>query len=79
MSEPIIVASPDTTLEEAVQLMLMERIKKLPVMEDGEMVRLVGILSMTDVARILPDLIKNLKHLTGEDAEKMAELGFYVR
>ena len=80
MSEPIIVASPDTTLEEAVQLMLMERIKKLPVMEeDGEMVRLVGILSMTDVARIQPDLIKNLKHLTGEDAEKMAELGFVVR
>lgn len=80
MSEPIIVVSPDTTLEEAVQLMLMERIKKLPVMEeDGEMVRLVGILSMTDVARIQPDLIKNLKQLTGEDAEKMAELGFYVR
>jgi CBS domain-containing protein len=80
MSEPIIVVSPDTTLEEAVQLMLMERIKKLPVMEeDGEMVRLVGILSMTDVARVQPDLIKNLENLAGEDAEKMAELGFYVR
>jgi CBS domain-containing protein len=80
MSEPIIVTSPDSTLEEAVQLMLMERIKKLPVMEeDGEMMRLVGILSMTDIARVQPDLIKNLKHLMGEDAEKMAELDFYIR
>jgi CBS domain-containing protein len=35
MSEPIIVVSPDTTLEEAVQLMLMERIKKLPPMLPG--------------------------------------------
>jgi CBS domain-containing protein len=80
MSEPIIVTSPDSTLEEAVQLMLMERIKKLPVMEeDGEMMRLVGILSMTDIVRVQPDLIKNLKHLMGEDAEKMAELDFYIR
>ena len=81
MSEPIIVVSPDTSLEEALQLMLMERIKKLPVMEkDGENMKLVGILSMTDVARIQPHLIENIKNLTQkDDPEMMAELGFYVR
>jgi CBS domain-containing protein len=73
MSEPIIVVNPDTPLEQAVQIMLMERIKKLPVMEkDG--------LSMTDVARIQPHLIENIKNLTQkDDPEMMAELGFYVR
>jgi CBS domain-containing protein len=79
MSEPIIVVNPDTPLEQAVQIMLMERIKKLPVMEkDGENVKLVGILSMTDVARIQPHLIENIKNLTQKDDPEI-ELGFYVR
>ena len=81
MSEPIIVVNPDTPLEQAVQIMLMERIKKLPVMEkDEEKIKLVGILSMTDIARIQPHLIENIKNLTQkDDPEMMAELGFYVR
>jgi CBS domain-containing protein len=81
MSEPIIVVNPDTPLKQAVQIMLMERIKKLPVMEkDEEKIRLVGILSMTDIARIQPHIIENLKNLTQkDDPEMMAELDFYVR
>jgi CBS domain-containing protein len=81
MSEPIIVVNPDTPLEQAVQIMLMERIKKLPVMENDEgKIRMVGILSMTDIARIQPHLIENIKNLTQkDDPELMAELGFYVR
>ncbi len=81
MSEPIIVVNPDTPLEQAMQTMLMERIKKLPVMEnDGEKVKLVGILSMTDVARIQPQLIEKIKNLIQkDDPEMMAELDFYVR
>ena len=81
MSEPIIVVNPETPLEQAVQIMLMERIKKLPVMEKvGEKVKLVGILSMTDVARIQPHLIENIKNLTQrDDDEIVAELGFYIR
>jgi len=81
MSEPIIVVNPDTPIQQAVQIMLMERIKKLPVMEkDGEKIKLVGILSMTDIARMQPHLIENIKNLTQkDDPEMMAELGFYVR
>jgi len=80
MSEPIIVVNTDTPIEQAVQIMITEKIKKLPVTEkDGEKVKLVGILSMTDIARIQPDLIESFKHLMGEDAETMAEMGFYIR
>lgn len=80
MSEPIIVTTPDTPLEDAVQLMFMERIKKLPVMEEeGDMMKLVGILSMYDIARIHPKLIENLKHLTGEDTDTIDSLHFYIR
>jgi CBS domain-containing protein len=80
MSEPIIVVDTDTPIEQAVQIMITEKIKKLPVMEkEGEKSILVGILSMTDIARVQPDLIESFKHLMGEDAETMAELGFYVR
>jgi CBS domain-containing protein len=80
MSEPIIVVNTDTPIEQAVQIMITEKIKKLPVMEkEGEKAILVGILSMTDIARVQPDLIESFKHLMGEDAETMAELGFYVR
>jgi CBS domain-containing protein len=80
MSEPIIVVDTDTPIEQAVQIMITEKIKKLPVMEkEGEKAILVGILSMTDIARVQPDLIESFKHLMGEDAETMAELGFYVR
>ena len=81
MSEPIIVVNPDTPIQQAVQIMLMERIKKLPVMEkDEEKIKLVGILSMTDIARMQPHLIENIKNLTQkDDPEMMAEMGFYVR
>jgi CBS domain-containing protein len=80
MSEPIIVVNTDTPIEHAVQIMITEKIKKLPVMEkEGEKAILVGILSMTDIARVQPDLIESFKHLMGEDAETIAELGFYVR
>lgn len=81
MSEPIIVVNPDTPIEQAVQIMLMERIKKLPVLEkDEEKIKLVGILSMTDIARMQPHLIENIKNLTQkDDPEMMAEMGFYVR
>ncbi len=80
MSEPIIVVNADTPIEHALQIMITEKIKKLPVIEKkGEMVILMGMLSMTDIARIQPDLIESIKHLIGENAETMAELGSYIR
>jgi CBS domain-containing protein len=48
MSSPLTSISPDADLEEAANLMFKKKIKKLPVI-DGK--RLVGLLSLTDIAR----------------------------
>jgi len=47
-------------LEEAVKLMFQMKIKKLPVV-DGK--RLVGLITLTDIARFQPQMMKILKQL----------------
>jgi CBS domain-containing protein len=47
-SERPVSAQPDEPLEEALQRMASQQIRRLPVMTDG---KLVGILSQADVAR----------------------------
>jgi CBS domain-containing protein len=59
MSSPLVVVSPDTDLEEAARLMFKMKIKKLPVAEEN---RLVGLVSLTDIARAQP-MIKFLQKL----------------
>jgi CBS domain-containing protein len=49
MSKPLIVGRVDMDWLEAVKLMLDQNIKKLPI-SDGE--RLVGLVTLTDIARI---------------------------
>jgi len=63
MSSPLVVVEPDLDLEEAVKLMFQMKIKKLPVV-DGK--RLVGLVSLTDIARFQPQLIKILKQLAAK-------------
>jgi CBS domain-containing protein len=58
MSSPLEVVAPDTSLEEALRLMLQKKIKKLPVVEKN---RLLGLVSLTDIARCQPAIIKMLK------------------
>lgn len=48
MSSPLTFILPDADLEAVAHLMFKKRIKKLPVI-DGK--RLVGLLSLTDIAR----------------------------
>jgi CBS domain-containing protein len=50
MSKPLITTSPETDLRDAVNLMNERRVKKLPVVEDGN---LLGLLSITDIVRSL--------------------------
>ncbi len=62
MSHPVIVTYPSTPLEEAVEAMFRRGIKKLPVVNrSGEGSKLVGILSLTDVARLQPKLIEAMR------------------
>ncbi len=50
MSRPLIVSTPKTEIRDAVRVMNERRIKKLPVVEDGN---LLGLVSLTDVVRSL--------------------------
>ncbi|GBC72832.1 Hypoxic response protein 1 [archaeon HR04] len=48
MSAPIITAEPDLPIEAAVQRMFNNKIRRLPVVENG---RLVGIVTISDIAK----------------------------
>jgi len=65
MTSPLVVVEPGTDLEEVVKLMFQMKIKKLPVV-DGK--RLVGLISLTDIARFQPQMIKILKQLAIKQA-----------
>jgi CBS domain-containing protein len=59
MTSPLIVVAPNMDLEEAARLMFKKNIKKLPVLDEN---RLVGLVSLTDIARSQP-MIKFLQKL----------------
>jgi len=65
MTSPLVVVEPSMDLEEAVKLMFQMKIKKLPVVEGK---RLVGLVSLTDIARFQPQMIKILKQLAARQA-----------
>lgn len=58
MSSPLVVIEPSTDLEEASRLMFEKKIKNLPVIENK---RLVGLVSLTDICRFQPEILKALK------------------
>jgi signal-transduction protein with cAMP-binding, CBS, and nucleotidyltransferase domain len=58
MSSPLVVIAPGTEMEEAMRLMFEKKIKKLVVVNQK---RLVGLVSLTDIARCQPAIIKLLK------------------
>lgn len=61
MSKPIKTGKPDMELEQAVGLMVQQKIKKLPVTQDDE---LVGLITLTDILRFQPQLIRIYKILS---------------
>jgi CBS domain-containing protein len=60
MTSPLIVAEPKMDLAEAIKLMFQMKIKKLPVVEGT---RLVGLVSLTDIARFQPQMMTIIKQL----------------
>ena len=65
MTTPLVVAEPEMDLEKAVRQMFQMKIKKLPVV-DGK--KLVGLVSLTDIARFHPAMMKLLKQLAVNQA-----------
>jgi CBS domain-containing protein len=58
MSTPLEVIPPDMSLEDAVRVMFDKKIKKLPVYEKN---KIIGLVSLTDIARCQPAIMKILK------------------
>ena len=64
MSRPVIYGDPSMELEDAARLMFRKKVKKLPIIKDGE---LVGLITLTDLAKTahidqkMMSVIKELK------------------
>ena len=48
MSAPLVYGNPKMNVREAVKLMNVKKIKKLPILEKGQ---IVGMITLTDIAR----------------------------
>ncbi len=77
MSKPLIVVEPDMDLEEAAKLMFKLKIKKLPVVDEGQ---LLGLVTLTDLARFQPQMIRILKRLSEQIVPKRMQkvVDYYV-
>ena len=60
MSAPLIMGKPKMEIENAVRLMFRTKIKKLPVVHRGN---LIGLVTLTDLTRFQPQIIRILKKL----------------
>ncbi len=63
ITTPLIVVESGTEIEEAVKLMFRNRIKKLAVVDSN---KLVGIVTLTDIARVQPKIMGMLKQLAAK-------------
>ena len=61
MSKPLICGNPEMDADEAARFMVNKKIKKLPVVEGG---RLIGIMTLTDLCTVQPDLAKVIEEET---------------
>src|SRR5437016_11580394 len=59
MSEGVITATPETSIEEAARILLEHKIGGIPVVENED---LVGIISTTDILQAFVDLMRSEEH-----------------
>lgn len=60
MSTNLVTATPETSIEAASKIMTEHRVRRLPVIKDGE---LLGIVTASDIARHLSEATRNLEAL----------------
>jgi CBS domain-containing protein len=72
MTSALISVSPETPLLEAGRIMLKNRIKKLPVVDSIGQDRVIGILSLTDVANHQPEVMREYMVEKNREQEALA-------
>lgn len=79
MSQPVIAVKSNQSLESAIKVLVSQGIKKLPVL-GGELGKdLVGILSLTDMALIYPDLFSTIRALAEKQPVSVQKnVDFYI-
>jgi CBS domain-containing protein len=70
MSAPIISISPNADITEAARVMAKNNIRRLPVVDQGE---LVGIITASDIAAISPQLTDAITHPEVPAGEEIEE------
>ena len=72
MSKKVFYVKPEDDLDDVVEVMVKNKIKKLPVIYQGA---LVGIVTVTDVAAAEPKIMGQISHLIfyGEKGKAMAD------
>lgn len=60
MSKTVVTIDPEDTIEEAVDVMLKNKIKRLPVVENG---KIKGIITATNIMVVEPKLIESIASL----------------
>jgi len=67
MTKHVTVGTPDMELVEATKLMFEKNVKKLPIVEGG---KLVGLVTMTDIACARARKMETLKKIKREKVRK---------
>jgi CBS domain-containing protein len=67
MTTPVVATEPSTDIEEAARFMFKKNVKKLPVISEG---KLVGLVTLTDLARFQPEIIRILKQIIDKTTPK---------
>lgn len=70
MSTPLISAKLEMSLDDAVKIMILKRVKKLPILKDD---KLVGIITLFDVVRLKPITINILESYETKEVPKGIE------
>lgn len=60
MQSNVVSAAPDTDVFDANKLMARKRVRRLPVIDNG---RLVGLVSISDLASVLEEEVDNFLHV----------------
>jgi len=75
MSSPLVAIGPSTDLEEAARIMFEKKIKNLPVIHEK---RLIGLISLHDICRLQPEILKLLRQTMETPKNLQKVLRYYI-